>query len=70
MSKPVLLVTPRDRLAKSARSTLLAIARSKPRDCAVVYRDADGKINTAFVFMNRLEIIGALEALKQDIWNQ
>ena len=69
MKGAVKLASSRDDGVKQSRRILIEAARSRPHACMVIYRDNDGLIHSKGSFRNRLEMIGAIEALKQEVWD-
>ena len=69
MKGAIKLATSRDDGKKQSRRVLLDAARAKPHACMVIYKDDEGRIHSGGTFGNRLEMMGAIEALKQQVWN-
>ena len=65
--KPVRLATCRSEFVSDSRRLLLQAARQRPESVAILMR-VDGKIRTAVCGLNRLELVGALQALAIESW--
>ena len=66
--KPVRLATCRTEFANDSRRLLLQVARQRPESVAILMR-VDGQISTAVCGLNRLEMLGALQALAIESWS-
>lgn len=67
--KPVRLATCRTEFANDSRRLLLQAARQRPESVAILMR-VDGKLQTAVCGLNRLELMGALQALTLETWQE
>ena len=63
------LATTRDAGKRSSTRLLIDAAKRRPVSVVVVMTDDDGMISVCSSFQDRLRLIGALEAAKQDLWD-
>lgn len=66
--KPIRLHTERDNSIATSKRELVRAARDCPEQFVLVYM-AGGKIKVRTSFFRRLEVIGALEAAKKEVWD-